>query len=142
MTEVLVFYNLTTLILTLKRFFFNLILWRPICIDQVWFLTPIKAYRRWIIKFSQAVYQNIKYELIQLYLSVKDIWMNVILNRLFLLLCFFQLFHEDGECWVYDEPLLKRLTSQRHWVDTGLLLNTNPCIKNCAQTRVFIRTLW
>lgn len=25
-----------------------------------------------------------------------------------------QLFHEDGECWVYDEPLLKRLASQRH----------------------------
>lgn len=22
-----------------------------------------------------------------------------------------QLFHEDGECWVYDEPLLKRLAS-------------------------------
>lgn len=28
-----------------------------------------------------------------------------------------QLFHEDGECWVYDEPLLKRLVSQRHWED-------------------------
>lgn len=26
---------------------------------------------------------------------------------------FLQLFHEDGECWVYDEPLLKRLVSQR-----------------------------
>uniref|UniRef100_A0A7N6FG98 Oxysterol-binding protein n=1 Tax=Anabas testudineus TaxID=64144 RepID=A0A7N6FG98_ANATE len=25
-----------------------------------------------------------------------------------------RLFHEDGECWVYDEPLLKRLASQRH----------------------------
>uniref|UniRef100_A0A8C4IVT2 Oxysterol-binding protein n=1 Tax=Dicentrarchus labrax TaxID=13489 RepID=A0A8C4IVT2_DICLA len=25
-----------------------------------------------------------------------------------------RLFHEDGECWVYDEPLLKRLVSQRH----------------------------
>ncbi|KAM6963327.1 oxysterol-binding protein-related protein 9 [Aplochiton taeniatus] len=25
-----------------------------------------------------------------------------------------RLFHEDGECWVYDEPLLKRLESQRH----------------------------
>ncbi|XP_069378148.1 oxysterol-binding protein-related protein 9 isoform X8 [Paralichthys olivaceus] len=24
-----------------------------------------------------------------------------------------RLFHEDGECWVYDEPLLKRLVSQR-----------------------------
>uniref|UniRef100_A0A674NM66 Oxysterol-binding protein n=1 Tax=Takifugu rubripes TaxID=31033 RepID=A0A674NM66_TAKRU len=24
-----------------------------------------------------------------------------------------RLFHEDGECWVYDEPLLKRLASQR-----------------------------
>uniref|UniRef100_A0A3P8W596 Oxysterol-binding protein n=1 Tax=Cynoglossus semilaevis TaxID=244447 RepID=A0A3P8W596_CYNSE len=25
-----------------------------------------------------------------------------------------RLFHEDGECWVYDEPLLKRVASQRH----------------------------
>ncbi|XP_056132373.1 oxysterol-binding protein-related protein 9 isoform X2 [Lampris incognitus] len=25
-----------------------------------------------------------------------------------------RLFHEDGECWVYDEPLLKRIASQRH----------------------------
>ncbi|KAJ7986629.1 hypothetical protein DPEC_G00341860 [Dallia pectoralis] len=25
-----------------------------------------------------------------------------------------RLFHEDGECWVYDEPLLKRTGSQRH----------------------------
>uniref|UniRef100_A0A8D0D0L0 Oxysterol-binding protein n=1 Tax=Sander lucioperca TaxID=283035 RepID=A0A8D0D0L0_SANLU len=25
-----------------------------------------------------------------------------------------RLFHEDGECWVYDEPLLKRLVTQRH----------------------------
>uniref|UniRef100_A0A3Q3X5X8 Oxysterol-binding protein n=1 Tax=Mola mola TaxID=94237 RepID=A0A3Q3X5X8_MOLML len=25
-----------------------------------------------------------------------------------------RLFHEDGECWVYDEPLLKRLASQSH----------------------------
>ncbi|XP_016412824.1 oxysterol-binding protein-related protein 9-like [Sinocyclocheilus rhinocerous] len=25
-----------------------------------------------------------------------------------------RLFHEDGECWVYDKPLLKRLASQRH----------------------------
>ncbi|XP_014893860.1 oxysterol-binding protein-related protein 9 isoform X1 [Poecilia latipinna] len=25
-----------------------------------------------------------------------------------------RLFHEDGECWIYDEPLLKRLASQRH----------------------------
>uniref|UniRef100_A0A3B4T290 Oxysterol-binding protein n=1 Tax=Seriola dumerili TaxID=41447 RepID=A0A3B4T290_SERDU len=25
-----------------------------------------------------------------------------------------RLFHEDGECWVYDDPLLKRLASQRH----------------------------
>ncbi|XP_032382177.1 oxysterol-binding protein-related protein 9 isoform X3 [Etheostoma spectabile] len=25
-----------------------------------------------------------------------------------------RLFHEDGECWVYDEPLLKRLVPQRH----------------------------
>lgn len=25
-----------------------------------------------------------------------------------------QLFHEDGECWVYDEPLLKRMASLRH----------------------------
>uniref|UniRef100_A0A8C2X6P9 Oxysterol-binding protein n=1 Tax=Cyclopterus lumpus TaxID=8103 RepID=A0A8C2X6P9_CYCLU len=25
-----------------------------------------------------------------------------------------RLFHEDGECWVYDEPLLKRLASQGH----------------------------
>ncbi|XP_028260209.1 oxysterol-binding protein-related protein 9 isoform X3 [Parambassis ranga] len=25
-----------------------------------------------------------------------------------------RLFHEDGECWVYDEPLLKRLGAQRH----------------------------
>uniref|UniRef100_A0A667WRM7 Oxysterol-binding protein n=1 Tax=Myripristis murdjan TaxID=586833 RepID=A0A667WRM7_9TELE len=25
-----------------------------------------------------------------------------------------RLFHEDGECWVYDEPLLKRIVSQRH----------------------------
>uniref|UniRef100_A0A3B4BA27 Oxysterol-binding protein n=1 Tax=Periophthalmus magnuspinnatus TaxID=409849 RepID=A0A3B4BA27_9GOBI len=25
-----------------------------------------------------------------------------------------RLFHEDGECWVYDEPLLKRITDQRH----------------------------
>uniref|UniRef100_A0A3B5ASM5 Oxysterol-binding protein n=1 Tax=Stegastes partitus TaxID=144197 RepID=A0A3B5ASM5_9TELE len=25
-----------------------------------------------------------------------------------------RLFHEDGECWVYDEPLLKRLVSPRH----------------------------
>uniref|UniRef100_A0A3Q3QZ42 Oxysterol-binding protein n=1 Tax=Monopterus albus TaxID=43700 RepID=A0A3Q3QZ42_MONAL len=25
-----------------------------------------------------------------------------------------RLFHEDGECWVYDEPLLKRLASQKH----------------------------
>ncbi|XP_029488604.1 oxysterol-binding protein-related protein 9-like isoform X1 [Oncorhynchus nerka] len=25
-----------------------------------------------------------------------------------------RLFHEDGECWVYDEPLLKRSGSQRH----------------------------
>ncbi|XP_030639729.1 oxysterol-binding protein-related protein 9 isoform X3 [Chanos chanos] len=25
-----------------------------------------------------------------------------------------RLFHEDGECWVYDEPLLRRVTSQRH----------------------------
>ncbi|XP_029284912.1 oxysterol-binding protein-related protein 9 isoform X3 [Cottoperca gobio] len=25
-----------------------------------------------------------------------------------------RLFHEDGECWVYDEPLLKRFTSQGH----------------------------
>ncbi|KAM9384748.1 oxysterol-binding protein-related protein 9 isoform 4-T5 [Pholidichthys leucotaenia] len=24
-----------------------------------------------------------------------------------------RLFHEDGECWVYDEPLLKRLASQK-----------------------------
>uniref|UniRef100_A0A8C5E6A6 Oxysterol-binding protein n=1 Tax=Gouania willdenowi TaxID=441366 RepID=A0A8C5E6A6_GOUWI len=24
-----------------------------------------------------------------------------------------RLFHEDGECWVYDEPLLKRIASQR-----------------------------
>uniref|UniRef100_A0A3P9HM19 Oxysterol-binding protein n=1 Tax=Oryzias latipes TaxID=8090 RepID=A0A3P9HM19_ORYLA len=24
-----------------------------------------------------------------------------------------RLFHEDGECWVYDEPLLKRLPTQR-----------------------------
>uniref|UniRef100_A0A672I137 Oxysterol-binding protein n=1 Tax=Salarias fasciatus TaxID=181472 RepID=A0A672I137_SALFA len=24
-----------------------------------------------------------------------------------------RLFHEDGECWVYDEPLLKRFASQR-----------------------------
>lgn len=26
-----------------------------------------------------------------------------------------QLFHEDGECWVYDEPLLKRLAASKHW---------------------------
>ncbi|XP_054608367.2 oxysterol-binding protein-related protein 9 isoform X3 [Nothobranchius furzeri] len=25
-----------------------------------------------------------------------------------------RLFHEDGECWIYDEPLLNRLASQRH----------------------------
>ncbi|KAI1891943.1 hypothetical protein AGOR_G00148910 [Albula goreensis] len=25
-----------------------------------------------------------------------------------------RLFHEDGECWVYDEPLLKRMAAQRH----------------------------
>ncbi|KAK3539988.1 hypothetical protein QTP70_019636, partial [Hemibagrus guttatus] len=25
-----------------------------------------------------------------------------------------RLFHEDGECWVYDEPLLKRVASLRH----------------------------
>ncbi|XP_036376922.1 oxysterol-binding protein-related protein 9 isoform X1 [Megalops cyprinoides] len=25
-----------------------------------------------------------------------------------------RLFHEDGECWVYDEPLLKRTAAQRH----------------------------
>uniref|UniRef100_A0A4W4ELZ3 Oxysterol-binding protein n=1 Tax=Electrophorus electricus TaxID=8005 RepID=A0A4W4ELZ3_ELEEL len=25
-----------------------------------------------------------------------------------------RLFHEDGECWVYDEPLLKRMVSLRH----------------------------
>ncbi|XP_026098681.1 oxysterol-binding protein-related protein 9-like isoform X1 [Carassius auratus] len=25
-----------------------------------------------------------------------------------------RLFHEDGECWVYDKPLLKRIASQRH----------------------------
>ncbi|XP_037391625.1 oxysterol-binding protein-related protein 9 isoform X3 [Pygocentrus nattereri] len=25
-----------------------------------------------------------------------------------------RLFHEDGECWVYDEPLLKRMASLRH----------------------------
>ncbi|KAJ8395435.1 hypothetical protein AAFF_G00031690 [Aldrovandia affinis] len=25
-----------------------------------------------------------------------------------------RLFHEDGECWVYDEPLLKRSAAQRH----------------------------
>ncbi|XP_076860013.1 oxysterol-binding protein-related protein 9 isoform X4 [Brachyhypopomus gauderio] len=25
-----------------------------------------------------------------------------------------RLFHEDGECWVYDEPLLKRTASLRH----------------------------
>uniref|UniRef100_A0A8C6WL24 Oxysterol-binding protein n=1 Tax=Neogobius melanostomus TaxID=47308 RepID=A0A8C6WL24_9GOBI len=25
-----------------------------------------------------------------------------------------RLFHEDGECWVYDEPLLKRVTNQRN----------------------------
>ncbi|MFT7819408.1 oxysterol-binding protein-related protein 9-like, partial [Arapaima gigas] len=25
-----------------------------------------------------------------------------------------RLFHEDGECWVYDEPLLKRLAAPRH----------------------------
>lgn len=25
-----------------------------------------------------------------------------------------QLFHEDGECWVYDEPLLKRLAASKH----------------------------
>lgn len=25
-----------------------------------------------------------------------------------------QLFHEDGECWVYDEPLLKRLGAAKH----------------------------
>ncbi|XP_046893196.1 oxysterol-binding protein-related protein 9 isoform X3 [Hypomesus transpacificus] len=25
-----------------------------------------------------------------------------------------RLFHEDGECWVYDDPLLKRRSSQRH----------------------------
>jgi len=28
-----------------------------------------------------------------------------------------QLFHEDGECWVYDEPLLKRLASRGQWED-------------------------
>lgn len=55
---------------------------------------------------------------------------------------FLQLFHEDGECWVYDEPLLKRLASQRHWGDSGPLMNTKKCIKKCTQTRVFIRTLW
>uniref|UniRef100_A0A8C7A147 Oxysterol-binding protein n=1 Tax=Nothoprocta perdicaria TaxID=30464 RepID=A0A8C7A147_NOTPE len=25
-----------------------------------------------------------------------------------------RLFHEDGECWVYDEPLLKRLAASKH----------------------------
>nr|XP_008166192.1 oxysterol-binding protein-related protein 9 isoform X9 [Chrysemys picta bellii] len=25
-----------------------------------------------------------------------------------------RLFHEDGECWVYDEPLLKRLAATKH----------------------------
>ena len=25
-----------------------------------------------------------------------------------------RLFHEDGECWVYDEPLLKRLGAAKH----------------------------
>ncbi|XP_076008967.1 oxysterol-binding protein-related protein 9 isoform X3 [Genypterus blacodes] len=25
-----------------------------------------------------------------------------------------RLFHEDGECWVYDDPLLKRIASPRH----------------------------
>uniref|UniRef100_W5MUE6 Oxysterol-binding protein n=2 Tax=Lepisosteus oculatus TaxID=7918 RepID=W5MUE6_LEPOC len=25
-----------------------------------------------------------------------------------------RLFHEDGECWVYDEPLLKRLAANKH----------------------------
>ncbi|XP_032169663.1 oxysterol-binding protein-related protein 9-like, partial [Mustela erminea] len=25
-----------------------------------------------------------------------------------------RLFHEDGECWVYDEPLLKRLDAAKH----------------------------
>ncbi|XP_019386955.1 PREDICTED: oxysterol-binding protein-related protein 9 isoform X1 [Crocodylus porosus] len=25
-----------------------------------------------------------------------------------------RLFHEDGECWVYDEPLLKRLVASKH----------------------------
>lgn len=55
---------------------------------------------------------------------------------------FLQLFHEDGECWVYDEPLLKRLVSQRHWEDyTHSDTHTYVCIKRCTHSRVFIRTL-
>lgn len=59
-------------------------------------------------------------------------------------MCFFQLFHEDGECWVYDEPLLKRVASQRHWEDNTLSdTHTHPrvCVKTCTHSRVFIRTL-
>lgn len=55
---------------------------------------------------------------------------------------FLQLFHEDGECWVYDEPLLKRLVSQRHWEDYAHSdTHTYICINKCTHSRVFIRTL-
>ena len=33
-----------------------------------------------------------------------------------------RLFHEDGECWVYDEPLLKRLGAAKHQVGKQSLL--------------------
>ena len=66
-------------------------------------------------------------------------------------LCFVspQLFHEDGECWVYDEPLLKRIAQPRPWDDlpqihtqcthvNGQTTHTNTHASH--NTGVFIRT--